>query len=190
MTLTVMWLAFVILWAAKSIFLRRGRKYASHRVFTNRNSRFKFVSYFVFAMQLVVVPILFWFNHFWLFKFHESDGLKFIGIGFCFAGLALYLYSIKHLGRNYSPCFDSHIPFELVSTGPYRLIRHPGWFSKILVSLGGILVAGSIWFIPILYWIVVEMRRTVLVEEGVLVKAFPEYESYKANTCKLIPFFY
>lgn len=100
------------------------------------------------------------------------------------------MYSIKYLGRNYSPCFDAHIPFELVFKGPYQFIRHPGWLSKILVCVGTILVAGSIWFVPFLFWIIFEMKRTITIEENILARTFPSYQDYRARTYRVIPFLY
>jgi protein-S-isoprenylcysteine O-methyltransferase Ste14 len=187
MTFLFLWFVFCVAWAGKALFLRKGRVYAKDRKLASTNSRFKFISYFAFLVQITLVPLCFYSDSFWLFKFHSLTSLFIFGFILCYLGLALYLWASFHLGRNYSPCFDSHVPFELVDTGPYKFIRHPGWLSKLLVSLGGILVSGSLWFIPFLIWITIEMRRTIRDEEAYLSESFPAYVEYRERTNKIFP---
>lgn len=190
MFLTILWLLFSILWGLKSLILRHKKKYAIQKTLKNTNFRFKYISYFVFAMQISLLIAMFWSDHTALLKFHNQDSIRLTGIGLCYAGLIIYLYAQSHLGKNYSPCFDSHVPFEIVSSGPYRYLRHPGWLSKFLVGVGGILAAGSLWFLPILFWILFEMQKTIEVEESYLLEAFPNYRDYVQRTYRVLPFIY
>jgi protein-S-isoprenylcysteine O-methyltransferase Ste14 len=105
-----------------------------------------------------------------------------------YAGLTIYLFAQKHLGRNYSPCFDSHLPFEIVTTGPYGIVRHPGWLAKGLVGLGTTVATGSLWFAALFVWLLIEMRKTIATEEAILAAAFPSYAEYRAHTWMLVPF--
>lgn len=185
---SVAWVVFSLLWAGKSVLSRWKRKYSKFRLQADKNNRFKFISYFVFFAQLTFIPILFFFDSTFFFKFHNSDLFRLIGLLLCFAGLGVYLFALKHLGRNYSPCFDSHIPFEIITSGPYKLVRHPTWLSKVLVSLGGVLIAGTYWFVPIILWIVIEMRRTIPAEEAYLMSHFSEYKNYRDQTWLVVPY--
>ncbi|MGE0632384.1 MAG: isoprenylcysteine carboxylmethyltransferase family protein [Pseudobdellovibrionaceae bacterium] len=133
---------------------------------------------------------MFWIFSPYLLQFHTDDRFRILGFIFCYFGLFLSVISLVYLGRNYSPCFDSHIPFKLITNGPYKYIRHPGWLSKFIVGIGGILVSGSWWFIPVLLWLYIEMRRTISIEEAYLLDNFSDYKSYRDKTfCKkAIPF--
>jgi len=188
--LTSFWILFCILWGGKALFLRHKRKYATQRTLKSQNPQFKYVSYFVFLTQVTLLVAMFWLDHIALLKFHNEDSIRIIGLALCYLGLFIYLYAQSHLGRNYSPCFDSHIPFEIISAGPYRYIRHPGWLSKLIVSIGGLLVSGSFWFLPIFFWILFEMHKTIKLEESYLLAAFPEYNDYTQRTHRIIPFLY
>ena len=185
---TLSWLTFSLLWGVRYALLRKGRKYAKARNPADRNLRYKYISYLVYLAQIFLIIPMFWLNSAALLKFHSSDLTRFIGLVLCFLGLALSTYALKHLGRNYSPCFDAHVPFQLVSTGPYRFIRHPGWLAKIFTGVGGVLVSGSWWFMPVLLWLLIEMRRTIRAEEKYLLMAFPEFADYRRRTRYLIPF--
>lgn len=187
---TLAWIAFLLLWAAKSVISRWERKYSISRAPANQNRSFKPISYVVFFIQLLLIPALFWVQAPLFLNFHESDFWRLIGLLLCFAGLFVYLVSLKHLGQNYSPCFDSHVPFEIVKSGPYRLIRHPTWLAKIFVSVGSVIVAGSVWMLSIPIWILVEFYRTVPAEEAFLTERFPEYAQYREQTRFLIPFLF
>lgn len=188
--LSSLWLLFCALWAARSLVVRHGKRYVVGKKFLDQNTRYRVLSTSVFAAQVTwTIPML-WLDHSILLKFHNSNTLRFAGLAFCFAGLLLSVSALIHLGRNYSPCYDSHEPHHLVTTGPYRFIRHPGWLSKWLVGFGGFVVAGSWWFAPMFAWLWIEMVRTIRIEESNLSSIFPEYGQYKETTSRLIPFIY
>lgn len=72
----------------------------------------------------------------------------------------------------------------LVTTGPYRYIRHPIYTAICLFTvpgviahwswLGGAVVASALW--------------RMFAEEKLLVRQYPEYSEYAANTWRMIPF--
>jgi protein-S-isoprenylcysteine O-methyltransferase Ste14 len=187
---TLAWLLFCVLWAARSLVVRKGQRYAQGKKPVDTNLRYKIISNLVFVLQMTLQPFLFWSDSKIFFKFHHSDELRILGLALCFLGLALSVSALRYLGRNYSPCYDSHEPYHLVTDGPYQWIRHPGWLSKWMVGFGGILVSGSWWFVPVLFWIYLEMKRTIQIEEAHLAHAFPEYATYQKRTFFMIPFLY
>lgn len=171
----------------RSVIVRWRRGYAKGRKQTDRNRRYQILSYIVFTFQLLLIPAMFEFPHPWFLFFHHSILISWIGMGLCYLGLVVSILSLMALGKNYSPCFDSHEPHALIQTGVYRYLRHPGWLAKICAGVGGILVCGSLWFLTVLIWLFIEMRRTIRVEEEQLIKTFPEYEEYRRQTSALIP---
>lgn len=104
------------------------------------------------------------------------------------SGIALAVWARLHLGRNWGmPMTEKEDP-ELVTSGPYRLIRHP-IYSGLLVALIGTTLVTS----PLGLMVVVLMGGyfgyCASVEERSLRAAFPaEYPAYSANTKMLVPF--
>lgn len=76
----------------------------------------------------------------------------------------------------------------VVTSGPYRFVRHPMYVGAILLSLGPPLILGSMWalilggVISILF-----IARTAL-EDRTLQRELPGYAEYAAQTrCRLLP---
>ena len=185
---TFSWLLFCLLWAIRSLVVRRGRKYVNGKKLVDTNTRYKVVSTVVYFAQITLTIPMFWSDSSYLLKFHDNYSIRSSGLGLCFMGLLLSVSALVSLGRNYSPCYDNHEPFQLITTGPYKFIRHPGWLSKFLVGIGGILVSGSWWFVPLIIWLYIEMMRTIQIEESHLSRTFPEYDLYRKRTFCLIPY--
>ena len=77
---------------------------------------------------------------------------------------------------------------HVVSSGPYRLIRHPGYLSGAIGYLAMPLILGSTWaFIPAVVGIMVIVLRTWL-EDKTLQEELPGYHEYAKQTrYRLIP---
>jgi protein-S-isoprenylcysteine O-methyltransferase Ste14 len=79
---------------------------------------------------------------------------------------------------------DHHV----VSSGPYRLVRHPGYLGSVIFDLAAPLALGSLWtYIPGLLSIVLIMVRTGL-EDRTLQSELPGYREYAAEVrYRLVP---
>lgn len=104
------------------------------------------------------------------------------------AGLAFAVWARVHIGRNWGTPMTERDDPELVTSGPYRLVRHP-IYSGILVANLGTAVALS-WF-----WLVagglaaVYFVYSATVEERFLAQQLPAtYAEYKRSTKMLVPF--
>ncbi len=77
---------------------------------------------------------------------------------------------------------------RVVSTGPYRFIRHPGYAGALWVYLATPVLLDSIWaFIPAVLLVGVLILRTSL-EDGTLQEELPGYREYAGKTkFRLIP---
>jgi protein-S-isoprenylcysteine O-methyltransferase Ste14 len=118
----------------RSLVVRRDKKYMKGKRRVDINLRYKTISAIVYIVQVSLLPLMFWSDSEFLLRFHKSDALKLAGIFLCYIGLVISVSALVYLGRNYSPCYDSHEPFDLVTNGPYRWVRHPGWLSKFMVG--------------------------------------------------------
>jgi protein-S-isoprenylcysteine O-methyltransferase Ste14 len=76
-------------------------------------------------------------------------------------------------------------------TGPYRIVRHPGYSGSALASFAMALALDSVWIlIPATAAVVIAVVRTAL-EDGTLQKELPGYREYAARVrYRLIPGIY
>ncbi len=71
----------------------------------------------------------------------------------------------------------SEVGHHVITTGPYRVVRHPMYAGLLLVLLGWPLILGSAWsFAPITMLMATFIVRTVL-EDGALWRELPGYRS-------------
>ena len=77
---------------------------------------------------------------------------------------------------------------QVVNTGPYRLVRHPGYAGSVLYNLVIPIVLGSWWaFIPALLTVLLLIVRTRL-EDRTLQAELPGYEKFMQETrYRLLP---
>ena len=188
--LTLFQIVWAWVWAAKHIKIRGLRSYANDRKRVDTNNRYHVVSYFLYISQNILCMACFWSNSQLLLKIHNSNLMRFAGVVLTVLATVLYFKSVNYLGRNYSPCFDSHIPFELKSGGPYKFTRHPMYLAKLLIGIGSFLISGSLWFFPMFVYLALETSRSILKEERYLAASFPGYADYQKRAARMIPFLF
>jgi protein-S-isoprenylcysteine O-methyltransferase Ste14 len=77
----------------------------------------------------------------------------------------------------------------LVTTGPYRFVRHPIYTAILFFMWTGVAGTGSIdqaWLTAIVATAAVVVR--IVTEEDLVAAAYPEYLEYARHTKRLIPF--
>ena len=115
---------------------------------------------------------------------------QWLGLLIMVAGLAIRLYSIQHLGRMFTRLVEIAPDHRLVTTGPYRLVRHPSYTGLLIFFLGIGLALGD--WLSVLTMVGVPLAGIIYrieVEESALIAAFgDEYTAYKARVAGLIPF--
>jgi protein-S-isoprenylcysteine O-methyltransferase Ste14 len=110
--------------------------------------------------------------------------LSMIGLGLGFVGASFSIWAISHLRKSFGLRAAVR---SLVSTGPYRRIRHPLYLGEI-VHIGGIAVLSGK---PLgLHLFVVAVALQVVrakIEERKFRRTLPEYEAYVQGTGFLWP---
>ena len=93
-----------------------------------------------------------------------------------------------HIGRNWGAPMTQKDEPELVTSGPYRLVRHP-IYSGVLVAGVGTAVALSWSWLTVVGLAGVYFVYSATVEERYLTEQFPDtYPVYKRSTKMLVPF--
>jgi protein-S-isoprenylcysteine O-methyltransferase Ste14 len=104
------------------------------------------------------------------------------------AGLAFAIWARVHLGRNWGTPMTQKDEPELVTTGPYHLVRHPIYSGIILAGIGTAVALGWMWLVPIAL-AAVYFVYAATVEERQLRRQFPvDYPAYRRSTKMLVPF--
>jgi protein-S-isoprenylcysteine O-methyltransferase Ste14 len=169
------WAAFWLYWLVAAFSMKRGR------VRWSRELRIRAV------IALIVILLV----RLGAFRGHglNTDPLRAgLGLALFAVGLTFAIWARVNIGRNWgSPMTQKDEP-ELVTSGPYRLVRHP-IYSGILVAGAGNAVALSwLWLIAVglaaLYFV-----YSARVEEDYLAEQFQDtYPAYERSTKMFLPF--
>ncbi|MCC7106842.1 MAG: isoprenylcysteine carboxylmethyltransferase family protein [Chloroflexi bacterium] len=100
---------------------------------------------------------------------------------------AIY-WLFSSIGRNISPSHTTREGHQLVTTGPYRYIRHPLYVFGTLFLLS-IAVMSALWWLLVGFGLplAVLIRRTSLEEEHLVGRFGDEYRAYMARTGRFWP---
>ena len=107
-----------------------------------------------------------------------------IAAAFTLAGTALAFWSAWYLGHNFSLLPQAR---TLVTTGPYRFVRHPIYLGGLLITLGEVWLRFSALTVGVNIIFVVAQIVRLRYEEQILERTFPEYAAYRARTSALVP---
>ncbi|MHC4620369.1 MAG: methyltransferase [Planctomycetota bacterium] len=114
--------------------------------------------------------------------------IRWFGVIVTVSGMALEFSTQVFLGRNYSTTLHVGEKQSLVTTGPYRYIRHPMYTALFSVGIGMGLTSASWYFvIPFVATGVVVMFRTRREEEAMIERFGDEYIEYAQTTGRFIP---
>ena len=103
-------------------------------------------------------------------------------------GIALAVWARLHLGRNWGMPMTQRAEPELVTSGPYRFVRHP-FFSGLLAAMLGTALVVNLLGLIVVVVLVAYFYYYGIVEERNLTATFPNaYPEYMGRTKMLIPF--
>ena len=118
----------------------------------------------------------------------HSVAVKVVGVVLFAAGLGLAVWARLYLGRNWGMPMTQKREPELVTSGPYRFVRHP-IYSGILLAFVGTALATNGYFLIVFAVCLIYFTYSARVEEGIMTTAFPQvYPGYRERTKMLIPF--
>jgi protein-S-isoprenylcysteine O-methyltransferase Ste14 len=105
-------------------------------------------------------------------------------------GLGFAIWARIHIGRNWGTPMSQKDEPELVTSGPYHLVRHPIYSGILLAGVGTAVALSWLWLIAVVlagvYFI-----YSAKVEERNMATQFPEaYPAYRRSTKMFIPFIF
>lgn len=168
----VQWLLFFVLTVLLLIFTLR------------RPHRHRFMRFFAFEslLALVILNAGVWFRD-------PLSPRQLVSWLFLAASLALAVAGFRYLRVAGSPEGDIEETTQLVTTGPYRWIRHPLYCSLLLMGVGAFLKALSFIGGLLFVFLAIFVYATAKVEERENLDRFgPGYQEYMAQTKMFIPY--
>jgi len=111
-------------------------------------------------------------------------GFILISLGYAFAGWAF----VENRFFSSTVRIQTDRGHVVCDSGPYRIVRHPGYAGNILPLLGIVLALGSVWtLIPAMVALIITVIRTTL-EDRTLQDELPGYRDYARRVrYRLIP---
>jgi len=111
-----------------------------------------------------------------------------IGLTVQASGLALRAWSMRTLGASYTRTLRTDAEQRVVTTGPYRWVRHPGYTGSLLIWTGFAVTSRSMPVIGVVVGLLGRVyQRRVRAEEQLLHRELPGYTAYCQHTKTLVP---
>ena len=118
----------------------------------------------------------------------RSVVLAAIGAALFVGGIALAVWARLHLGRNWGMPMTQRAEPELVTSGPYRFVRHP-IYSGLLTAMLGTALVNNLLGLTVVAVLIAYFYYCGTVEERNLATTFPAaYPEYRGRTKMLVPF--
>jgi protein-S-isoprenylcysteine O-methyltransferase Ste14 len=121
----------------------------------------------------------------------DTDAIRWLGVAIFAAGGALRLWPVFVLGHRFSGLVAIQSGHTLVTTGIYRLIRHPSYLGLLLTALGWAFGFRSGVGLLLLALLIPPLLSRIHAEERLLEMQFgDQYRIYRSRTSRLIPGIY
>ena len=180
----VLWIAFLIYWQIRAVGTKRTQRLEPVAARILRALTFLIA---IVLLSTTRIPLR------WLYLQPWRQGLWpfWLGASVTVAGLLFAVWAREHLGSNWSRSVTIKQGHELITTGPYAVVRHP-IYTGILAGFLGTAIAlsqvrGFIVFVLIFFILWVKLRM----EEQWMRSEFEEtYASYAHQTAALVPYLF
>lgn len=113
-----------------------------------------------------------------------------IGFVMLWAGILLRNYSIKLLGRHFTPTVQLQKDHDLITAGPYSIVRHPSYLGALIAFVGiAVFLNSLVGTIFTIVAMIIAYTVRINAEEKALIGLFGSvYTNYQNKTKKIIPF--
>ena len=118
-----------------------------------------------------------------------SPDVAWVGLVVFWCGIALRFSSFRALGRYFTFKVQTSVDQPVITSGPYRFVRHPSYAAVLLMVMGVGLFLGSWWSVA---WLTASvfcglLFRIRVEERALLLQLGDRYVTYAADHKRLVP---
>jgi protein-S-isoprenylcysteine O-methyltransferase Ste14 len=121
------------------------------------------------------------------FKAPPRPSLVLSGLTLACLGICVSLWALAHLRNSFSILAEAR---RVVTSGPYRFVRHPLYLGEAATMLGLCLTLGTV--SALVFWAAINALQLARarIEEEKLAREFPDYRLYRQRTRFILPGIY
>ena len=150
-------------------------------------SKFQLIKYLKNSYEFFIVILQFFIIVLHFIQWEFLSRIEIVKVNFIFSflgflliifGLIIMFMAIKDLGSNLSPLPRPLPNANLITSGIYRFMRHPMYFSLILISFGLFITKLSLYQLCLTISLALIIKLKIILEEKYLNKKFKNYFIY------------
>ena len=150
-------------------------------------SKFQLIKYLKNSYEFFIVILQFFIIVLHFIQWEFLSRIEIVKVNFIFSflgflliifGLIIMFMAIKDLGSNLSPLPRPLPNANLITSGIYRFMRHPMYFSLILISFGLFITKLSLYQLCLTISLALIIKFKIVLEEKYLNKKFKKYFIY------------
>lgn len=179
--------SLLVVYFAIGVYYRRSHGQIEKEVIKHRKRENVLVR--VVGISLLSAPLLYLVGLADFAIFQLLDWQRVIGGLSALIGLVFFRWTHHTLGKNWSLMLELMKNHELVTSGPYKYVRHP-MYASIYLTHVGFLILTSNWLVGVLFLAPFTILYIVRVrsEEQMMLERFGEkYQNYMKRTGRLFP---
>ena len=177
----ICWLLFMVVWV---IFSFNAKKNVQNN--NQRESSFIWLTIVVVVITFLKIKIFRDLAHARIFP--SNHFVQGFGVSICVLGIAFAIWARIHIGKNWGMPMSQKKEPELVTTGPYRFVRHPIYTGLTTAMIGSLLAEGFMWMIWLAFMGGYFFYSANKEERSMMLQFPDEYREYMRRTKMLIPF--
>jgi protein-S-isoprenylcysteine O-methyltransferase Ste14 len=145
------------------------------------------------VMGVLMIPAFIWFFGPWIDFAHVPvpEWSRWAGAVVCALGIWYFAETHRALAHNWSPLLEVREGNSLITSGPYRLVRHPMYSAGLVVNVGAAMVSAN-WIVAfgLLAGLILICIVRIPDEERMMLDVFgDEYRAYIGRTGRIMPRF-
>ena len=189
---------YIAFWIVMGYYLRQTRDPDAPRTSAERREAMKKEGWTGIAIvvltpiEIIIIIIYAFFPALlsWTFLFIIPEIVRWMGLIFTLLVIPLVVWVHRALGKAYSYALETKVQQNLITSGPFRRIRHPLYSAYTLFNLGMVLLTMNI---PLTVFAIIGIPITysrMRDEELMMIEKFgSEYEEYMKQTGRIFPKF-